>query len=97
MDMLKGGKSSESHKGTKKKRPRKRLLNGVEVAGAVDPPPTMVAHVQGASVPVATFAPTPSSSSSLFPSPAFNIEQPNPHRQMDMQWRLQVQELITTL
>ena len=78
------------------------MLNGTEVAGTVDTSHSEVARTQGTSLPVATFAQTPGGSSSLFSAPVFNkcvqhIGQPGPHQQMDMQWRLQVQESITTL
>ena len=84
-------------KGRKRRGCRSDCSEGTEVAGAVGMSPTEVARTQGTSLPVATFAPTPGSSSSLFPAPVFNIGQPGPHQQMDMQWRLQVQQSITTL
>ena len=75
----------------------KRQHHGAAVAGTVDSSPDVAFPTPATSLPVATLAQVPSSGTSFFPSPLFNIGRPGSHQQMEMQWRLQVQESITTL
>ena len=91
------GQPGGTTEGKKKKRLRKRKHHGAAVAGTVYSSPDEASPTPATSLPVATLAQVPSSGTSFFPSPLFNVGRPGSHQQMDMKWRLQVRESITTL
>ena len=84
----------------KKKNGKKRTQTGEFVEGQVAAPARTVPCATAAassSLPVATLPPSSRTEGPFYASPMFNVGQRLTSQQMDVQWRLQLQESITTL
>ena len=84
----------------KKKNGKKRTQTGETVESQVAAPARAspcAAAAAASSLPVATLTPSSRTEGPFYASPMFNVGQRLTSQQMDVQWRLQVQESITTL
>ena len=84
----------------KKRNGKKRTQTGEAVEGQVAAPAravTIAATSASGSLPVAAVPPSGRTQETFYASPMFNVGQRLTPQQMDVQWRLQVQESITTL